>query len=45
MKFDKFWLGVIVVLAAGFAFTKLTDNEFYFFASYVILQGLIMVAW
>ena len=35
-----------VVLIAGFLFTQGADNEFYFFASYVILQGLVMaVAW
>ncbi len=46
MKLDKFWLGALAILLAGFAFTKLSNNEFYFFASYTILQGLIMaVAW
>lgn len=46
MKLDKFWLGALVILLAGFAFTKLSNNDFYFFASYTILQGLIMaVAW
>ncbi|MBL6958491.1 MAG: branched-chain amino acid ABC transporter permease [Rhodospirillales bacterium] len=46
MKLDKFWISVVVVLVAGFAFTKLVDNEFYFFATYVVLQGLVMaVAW
>ncbi|MGI9421643.1 MAG: branched-chain amino acid ABC transporter permease [Hyphomicrobiaceae bacterium] len=46
MKLDKFWLGALVVLGAGYAFTLLTNNDFYFFASYVVLQGVIMaVAW
>jgi branched-chain amino acid transport system permease protein len=46
MKLDRFWIGVVIVIVAGFAFTKLFDNEFYFFTTYVILQGLIMaVAW
>jgi branched-chain amino acid transport system permease protein len=46
MKLDRFWLGALAVLVAGMVFTKLTDNEFYFFAAYAILQGLIMaVAW
>ncbi len=46
MKLDKFWISIAVLLVAGFAFTKLVDNEFYFFAIYVILQGLVMaVAW
>ena len=46
MKLDKFWISVLVILIAGFAFTKIADNEFYFFTTYVVLQGLIMaVAW
>ncbi|MFY0614275.1 MAG: branched-chain amino acid ABC transporter permease [Hyphomicrobiaceae bacterium] len=46
MKLDKFWLGAVVILVAGLAFTKFSNNDFYFFASYTILQGLIMaVAW
>ncbi len=46
MKLDKFWISIAVILALGFVFTKWVDNEFYFFAIYVILQGVIMaVAW
>ena len=46
MKLDKFWISMTILLVIGFAFTKLVDNEFYFFAIYVILQGLVMaVAW
>ncbi len=46
MKLDKFWISIAVILVLGFVFTKLADNEFYFFAIYVILQGVIMaVAW
>ena len=46
MKIDKFWISVIVILIAGFAFTKIADNEFYFFTTYVVLQGRVMaVAW
>lgn len=46
MKSKLFWLSVVVILVLGFAFTKLTDNEFYFFAIYTIMQGVIMaVAW
>jgi len=46
MKLDKFWISVAVIFVLGFVFTKLTDNEFYFFAIYTILQGVIMaVAW
>ncbi len=46
MKINGFWIGVLIVLALGYAFTFFVDNEFYFFAVYVVLQGLIMaVAW
>ncbi len=46
MKIDLFWLGAITVLICGYLFTLGVDNEFYFFALYVILQGLVMaVAW
>lgn len=46
MKIDRFWLGAILVLLGGYLFTIGVDNEFYFFAIYVILQGLVMaVAW
>jgi branched-chain amino acid transport system permease protein len=46
MKSKLFWLSTVLVFVLGFAFTKLTDNEFYFFAIYTILQGVIMaVAW
>ena len=46
MKLDKFWIAAAVILILGYAFTKSVDNEFYFFATYVILQGLVMaVAW
>ncbi len=43
---SKFWMAVIAVFIAGLIFTGVVDNEFYFFAAYVILQGLIMAtAW
>jgi branched-chain amino acid transport system permease protein len=46
MKISGFWIAMAVVLIAGFLFTRGIDNEFYFFASYVVLQGLVMaVAW
>ncbi len=46
MKSKLFWLSAAVIFVLGFAFTKLSDNEFYFFAIYTILQGVIMaVAW
>jgi len=44
--FSPFWVSAVAVLAAGFAFTELATNEYYFTAVYVILQALIMaVAW
>jgi branched-chain amino acid transport system permease protein len=46
MKLDKFWISAVAVLVLGFVFTKMADNEFYFFTTYVILQGVIIaVAW
>jgi branched-chain amino acid transport system permease protein len=46
MKSKLFWLSAGLIFVLGFAVTKLTDNEFYFFAIYTILQGVIMaVAW
>jgi branched-chain amino acid transport system permease protein len=46
MKSKLFWISAVLVFVLGFAFVKLTDNEFYFFAIYTILQGVIMaVAW
>ena len=43
---SKFWLAVAAVFLAGLLFTGVIDNEFYFFAAYVILQGMIMAtAW
>jgi branched-chain amino acid transport system permease protein len=46
MKSKLFWISAVLIFVLGFAFTKLTDNEFYFFAIYTILQGVIMaVAW
>ena len=42
----KFWIGAAAVFAAGLGFTFAADNEFYFFASYVVLQAVIMAtAW
>ncbi len=39
-------MAVAAVFIAGLIFTEMVDNEFYFFASYVVLQGLIMAtAW
>jgi branched-chain amino acid transport system permease protein len=46
MKLDKFWVSMAAILVLGFVFTKMADNEFYFFTTYVILQGVIIaVAW
>ena len=41
-----FWPCAIAVFAGGLLFTVIADNEFYFFASYVVLQAVIMAtAW
>lgn len=46
MKLTKFWIGVVIIIVAGFIFTKSFDNEFYFFTTYVVLQGMVIaVAW
>ena len=46
MKISGFWIGIVLMLAAGFVLAGVADNQFLFFAGYVILQGLIMaVAW
>jgi len=45
-KIHLFWIGAAAVFAAGLMFTQVADNEFYFFASYVVLQAVIMAtAW
>jgi branched-chain amino acid transport system permease protein len=37
---------MLAALLAGLAFAALTNNEYYFFAAYVVLQSLIMaIAW
>src|SRR3990170_2238931 len=41
-----FGAAIAAALAAGLAFTELADNPYYFNATYVVLQALIMaVAW
>jgi branched-chain amino acid transport system permease protein len=45
-RVSPFWVSVVVVLAAGLAFTETVENQYYFTAIYLILQALIMaVAW
>jgi len=46
MRLGGFWGLLVAALLAGLAFAALTNNEYYFFASYVVLQSLIMaIAW
>jgi len=46
MKISPFWVCVAVVIATGLLFTGVAKNEYYFNATYVILQATIMaVAW
>jgi branched-chain amino acid transport system permease protein len=41
-----FWGLLAAALVAGLTFAAVTNNEYYFFASYVVLQSLIMaIAW
>ncbi len=44
MRLWGFWGLMAAALAAGLAFAALTNNEYYFFAAYVVLQSLIMAA-
>lgn len=41
-----FWAGLALALLAGLSFAGLADNEYYFFAGYIILQSMVMaIAW
>ena len=46
MKSAVFWVALAAILAAGLAFTAVVENEYYYNALYLILQGTLMaVAW
>lgn len=46
MRLGGFWGFVAASLLAGLTFAALNNNEYYFFAAYVVLQSLIMAtAW
>jgi branched-chain amino acid transport system permease protein len=46
MRFGGFWILLLGALVAGLTFAAVSNNEYYFFASYVVLQSLIMaIAW
>lgn len=46
MRLWGFWGLMLAALLAGLAFAALANNEYYFFAAYVVLQSLIMaIAW
>ncbi len=46
MKGRAFWLSMVAALVAGLLLTHFIDNDYYFNALYVILQGTVMaVAW
>ena len=46
MRLGGFWGLMIAALAGGLAFAALANNEYYFFAAYVVLQSMIMaIAW
>jgi branched-chain amino acid transport system permease protein len=41
-----FWLGLVAVLVAGFAATRIISNAYYFFAAYIVLQYVVLAtAW
>ena len=42
----RFWIPALVILGIGAAMTSVVENEFYFFAAYVILQYVVLAtAW
>jgi len=46
MKLNKFWFIIAAVFLIGIAFTMVADNEFYFYATYAVMQLMIMgIAW
>ena len=46
MRLWGFWGLMLAALLAGLTFAALTNNEYYFFAAYVVLQSLLMaIAW
>jgi len=46
MKISPFWIITVLILVGGYLFAEWAENQFLFFAGYVVLQSLIMaVAW
>jgi branched-chain amino acid transport system permease protein len=46
MRLGGFWILLLGALVDGLTFAAVSNNEYYFFASYVVLQSLIMaIAW
>ena len=46
MKLSAFWIGAIAIFVAGLALTRVAENEFLYFAGYLVLQSLLMaVGW
>ncbi len=46
MKISPFWIITVLILIGGYLFAEWAENQFLFFAGYVVLQSLIMaVAW
>jgi len=46
MKLNKFWPIIAALFLVGIAFTMVVDNEFYFYATYAVMQLMIMgIAW
>ena len=46
LRLNAFWLSCAVLVAGGLVLTELLNNDYYFNALYVVLQGTLMaVAW
>ncbi|HUA51462.1 MAG TPA: branched-chain amino acid ABC transporter permease [Candidatus Sulfotelmatobacter sp.] len=37
-----FWIGIVVAAALGIAATRVVDNQYYYFAAYVVLQYIVL---
>lgn len=46
MRILGFWVGSVAVIVTGFALTRLVENQYYYFAGYIVLQYIVLAtAW
>jgi branched-chain amino acid transport system permease protein len=46
MRRARFWTGAAAIVLAGLVVTRVVDNQYYYFAAYVILQYIVLAtAW